>query len=749
MPQRTLSESEFNAIKQHVLDSLPAGLSEEDFNRIVPSKMAQALGEAESLPAAPEGSSVGRFVSNAASMLNPIAAAQSVYQAVRHPIDTVTNIGADMAAQGAQAVQAAREGRNWEAIGHGAAAALPVIGPAAARAGEQIASGDVAGGLGAGAGLIAPVAATAAVRAAGKAKGLIPLSDRELLAQRLDKIAAERVSDVMRPKVGANKVRFGNMAEQVAPSLAKAPDGAAWSREGLHAQVSARLEQAESALDEAANQRLSTRTFPTRPIIDDLLEKRRRLTAEAVEGSRITPSYAEPARIAGSDISGASAGRAVSAGAQPVAAGPRTFRSTEPSSLFHEAVSEARRLGYDGMDGTLRASLDHALEQAKALRNDLIDLHNEHGPQALLKAISQYGGIGADDVYSGEIAQLWENSTGTVVPKGSIKDATRLKRPRTLSSGGIGGVPGVLKKSGGLSLDHMAESLRQDPRFANITGPNELLAAIDEARTSTAKIPSLQETMQMVGLRPGVRWWEGENWDAKIADKADEVRELAKQGRPIGVDVVPEPNQVRVAQIDKAISEIKRLGPVARYEPLRRIREAYDAPARAVYSPAVTTDFLKAQGGKLGAADVTGTLREALAKFDPETAKANAEYSLYRKADDVLSATAEVERTRPKVGRQIMARLTGSVVGEQAAGVPGAVAGFLLGPALDAAINSGVTTKLQTAKLMTRLADAVRKGDVGHVTSLSYQLKKLAAQGAAVEATSPNGSQTQPIGASR
>jgi hypothetical protein len=295
----------------------------------------------------------------------------------------------------------------------------------------------------------------------------------------------------------------------------------------------------------------------------------------------------------------------------------------------------------------------------------------------------------------------------------------------------------------------MAELLRQDPKFAHITGPNELLAAIEDARTSTAKPPTLSEAMQMVGLRPGVRWWEGENWDAQITEKADQARELAKQGRPLGNDVVPTPNKVRVAQIDKAINEIRQLGPVARYEPLRRIREAYDQPARAKYAAAVTPDYLKKMGEANGAADVTGTLREALARFDPETAKANAEYSLYRKADDVLTATKEVERTRPKVGRQIMARLTGSVIGEQAAGLPGAAAGFVLGPALDAAVSSGVTTKLQTARLMTRLADAIRRGDVGHVSSLSYELKRLAAQGAIVQATSPSESQGQPIGASR
>ena len=61
------------------------------------------------------------------------------------------------------------EGRYSEALGHAAAGSLPLIGPAAAQAGEQIGSGDVAGGSGAGLGLIASMFAPRV--ASGVAKG--------------------------------------------------------------------------------------------------------------------------------------------------------------------------------------------------------------------------------------------------------------------------------------------------------------------------------------------------------------------------------------------------------------------------------------------------------------------------------------------------------------------------------------------------------------------------------------------------
>lgn len=61
-----------------------------------------------------------------------------------------------------------------ETLGHGLATMLPVIGPAAANAGEQIGSGDIAGGLGATAGLLTPSALSyGAGKIAPKAAGAL------------------------------------------------------------------------------------------------------------------------------------------------------------------------------------------------------------------------------------------------------------------------------------------------------------------------------------------------------------------------------------------------------------------------------------------------------------------------------------------------------------------------------------------------------------------------------------------------
>jgi hypothetical protein len=507
-------------------------LSEADFNRLAPSVLAGALAEAEQLPAVPDGSAAARVASNAWQYLNPVAMVTGLYEAVKSPeavAHTLENIVQQQGAQIGKAAEAYREGRYPEMVGHGVAGALPLVGPAAAAAGEQIAQGDIAGGLGAGAGLVGSVLAPSAVKA-GVAQ--VPRLNPAALAE----VASSRVASVMAP-AGRSKtnIRMGNKAAAVAPELLKEPDLVrAWSREGLHANVGAALEEAKAGLDAAHDARLSARTFATQPLIDALLEKRRRLTAETVEASTYPPT-------------------------------------------------------------------------GKATR-----------------------------------------------------------------------VTGAQEAAG--------------------FGPAEYVGA-----------------------------------------------------QPIGESVVPSPNAPRVAQIDQAIAELKQLGPMARYEPLRVMRAAYDIPAEVKYNPAVSADFLTKQGGASGAADVTGVLREFLAGHEPSTATANARFSLMKSANDVLTATAELERVRPAVGRRIMQSFVGSVAGGAAAGLPGVAIGAIFGPVVDAAMSAGVTTKLQTARLLQELATAVRTTNPRAAASVGARLRRrvpqlgplLAAPGALPAAATARGSGTQ------
>lgn len=508
--RRTLSEEEYNQVVEKVMASAPPNLDEATFNRWIGPTMTAAIQEAELQPPAQQGSALGRFGSNLGAMLNPIEMAKGAYQAVRHPIDTATAVVGAMGDQWSQGIDLAKQGRIVEGIGHMGAGTIPVIGPTAANIGEQIGQGDVAGGFGATAGLLAPLGVKPAIQTA---RTMTPKGLRATIAESLEAKAGRRYAETMAPTVGPNKTRFGTQAEKVGPTLAKNPDMAAWSREGLHGKVSSALDAATQKLDEAADVNLATGSVETAPIVAAMKTARQRLVAEAIDA-------------------------------------------------------------------------DHPTREVTQRTSQILD---------------------AD------------------------------------------GKPAIVSES---------------------------------------------------------------------------------KAKALGKDVEPSPNAGRIGALDEVIAELEQLGPLARYESLRRIRQAWDAVAKQVYMPSPTADLLKLKGRSLGAADATGALRENLAKASPKMAQANEAYSLYKTAKDVLDATAEVERTRPKVGRAIMARLTGSMVGGQQAGAAGAVSGYVLGPIIDAAASSAPTVRLQTAQLMTRLAKAVRAGDVDQVNSIVSRLQRMAPGGA-------------------
>lgn len=219
MPQRTLTEAEFNTIRDTLLKSAPDGLDEVNFQRWVGPRLEQALGEAENSNAPVSGAALRRFVSGAADMLNPVTAVKGAIGAVvpeawggTGPINTARNI---LNAQGEQFSKAAddyQQGHYSEMAGHAVAGVLPIVGPAAANAGEQIAEGDWAGGLGQGAGMLAPFAASKALtaRVASKAKAGVPAT--------LERQAANQVADrVLAP----GSVKYKGRAQAIAPEILK------------------------------------------------------------------------------------------------------------------------------------------------------------------------------------------------------------------------------------------------------------------------------------------------------------------------------------------------------------------------------------------------------------------------------------------------------------------------------------------------------------------------------------------------
>lgn len=434
------------------------------------------------------GSAV-KFAEGVGSQINPVEIAKGIFGAITSPIQTVKGLTEAQIDQFKKGKDLYDQGRYTEAVGHALAGALPLVGPAAANIGEDIGAGNVAHGLGAATGLVGTVLAPGAVKPAAEAVAGTGLA--ESAANMADRGVRSRMVDVMAPKVGPNKMRFGTMAEQVAPAVAAEPGLGALSRTGLTEKISARLDEAESALDEAAQARNPGAAYPTGPIVKALREAKAELEAPAVQGSMPTPA----------------------------------MTGSSPSGLI--------------------------------------------------------------------------------------------------------------------------------------------------------KMP---------------------------------------QAVPLGRDVLPSPNATRAAQIDKAIAEVKALGPIARYDSLKTIRQAYDQIAKVKYAPSMTADFLTKAGEASGAADVTSALREALAQFDPGTAAANKDYAVWRKANDVMRATAEVERTRPTVGRTIASRLGGTIAGGAIGGTMGEIVGFTVAPLLDSmASAANVGRKIMVARTLSSISTALKSGDVAAI----------------------------------
>lgn len=209
-------------------------------------------------------------------------------------------------------------------------------------------------------------------------------------------------------------------------------------------------------------------------------------------------------------------------------------------------------------------------------------------------------------------------------------------------------------------------------------------------------------------------------------------------GRPIGEPVVPMPTNARVAMIDQAIDELRRLGRYTRYDELRLMRKAYDGPASITYNPSLTQDFLKAQGGALGAADVTGALRDFLGIQEPSIVPANAEYSFWRAAHDVLAVTEETQQARPATLRRIFGGIGGGGFGYMLGGWPGMAAGVGLGGLIEDLTASGYTIKIQSARLMSELANALRQGDTTRAAALTAALQSQAQQAKLTGMPPPN-----------
>jgi len=196
------------------------------------------------------------------------------------------------------------------------------------------------------------------------------------------------------------------------------------------------------------------------------------------------------------------------------------------------------------------------------------------------------------------------------------------------------------------------------------------------------------------------------------------VFEAKTQAEPFGRAVEPAPNTTQIETLRRIKSELEALGPVAPYESVRRIRQAWDQVAKVKYSPTVSPDYLAKSGEATGASRGTAAMREALAQTDPASANAYATYHLYKTADDVAQAAEEAQRVRPNRGRGMMARTAGALIGAREGGIVGAGVGAIAAGMADRAAEMAPTFQIAIARRMAAVADALRAGDATEAQAL-------------------------------
>lgn len=175
---------------------------------------------------------VGRFLTGFGNAVNPVPGIKQMTEEASNPsIGLRSTLGrhfidpqTEQFSKAKDAVSGTGEfehmpasGRMMSAAGHAAAGILPLVGPAAANAGEQIGSGDVAGGLGSGAGLIASMAAPSAIGKGMKAAAE-PLAETAMGIRNLDRAPNKMPGRAVLDETSG--VRPGTISQQAGQRIA-------------------------------------------------------------------------------------------------------------------------------------------------------------------------------------------------------------------------------------------------------------------------------------------------------------------------------------------------------------------------------------------------------------------------------------------------------------------------------------------------------------------------------------------------
>jgi hypothetical protein len=213
--------------------------------------------------AAPSVDAAVRFATPIVKM--PVDIAKGAYGLVTSPIDTTRGIVQAQKGQYDKAKQAEAEGRWSEMAAYSVAAAVPFVGPAVTDAGETIASGDVAGGLGKATALVAPAVAARAYSARR--------APNPVKADRLTREATDTVSGrVLAP----GNAKYKAPAQKVAPEILKR--GVQGDRVAVAQWADDLISDAQVRIDQVIDSYPDTATLATKPVVSSLDDAMKTMT---------------------------------------------------------------------------------------------------------------------------------------------------------------------------------------------------------------------------------------------------------------------------------------------------------------------------------------------------------------------------------------------------------------------------------------------------------------------------------------
>jgi gas vesicle protein len=459
--------------------------------------------------------------------------------------------------------------------------------------------------------------------------------------------------------LGATKERYKAMAQRLTPEILKR--GLRGSREALQQRAAETVSEVGDRIDQALQQ-YGGREIVTAPVVE-ALEK-------AKDAFRVVTDKPLPAME----------------GAPAFFTGKSTAK---PDEVWFHALSDARKQGYKGNIGELRATFMERVEQAKALQQEAAHSEAEYGTEAFLKAIRDQGGLRpfTKDIHGnkmrGDFASIVE-SFGSKSTWGQKGGAT-------------------IFRTKGQTIDDMAERLSNDPKWSHlISNENDLIDVLDDiARTGPTKADGggIEHYLRATGVVPGAKWWES---------SGPRVVEIESRS---------------LRQLDKLQETIKALGPEARVDHLVAVRRAWDhvvsqaggfqhRAAGAIGVP--LQDTSEAWAKREGA----GAIRKLLDEGVPELTPINKEFHFWKSLDDVLRQTIQrkgpqseglIATTREAAGQVAGAAIKGGTVGTA----------FALGKVskMANAVFTSPRWRLASAQAKDRLAQAIMDNDASEIAA--------------------------------